>query len=344
MFEPQKFAILGGTGNHDLDAGVLHWINQWGACQLKFHHLDMDTFADIEDDFKIEGNENLTGKHVIVFQSMHNLRLMHQFLMLAWAAKFQYGAASIIGVVPFYMYRRQDHPEKPEEIHRNLWLAHNMAANGVSKLVLCDIHSLITLENCRKEGIEVWNVDPTPAYSFQVKTWVERAHQEGREFYVYSPDLGSVTRALVLAKELGVKLAVTPKHRLPTGKVEMIQDPDIIERLCQQHKTDLIIADDQLSGATVVMCDDEVATGGTAKLTAQRLVNEIGAYEVLFYATHPVCTPGWKRVFVADNAFTHIFLGNTIPRGYEKATGGKITEVDLSQVIAQQLFKVMHKA
>ncbi|MBT4349389.1 ribose-phosphate pyrophosphokinase [bacterium] len=344
MFDSQEFAIIGGTGNHDLDAKVLHWINQWGGCHLKFHHLDMDIFSDGEDDFNIEGSENLTGRHVIVFQSMYNMRLMNQFLTLAWSAKTEHGAKSIIGVVPFYMYRRQDHPEKSEEIQRNLWLAHQMAANHVDKLILCDIHSLVTMKNCEKEGIEVWNVDPTQAYTSQIQVWAELARQEMREFYVHSPDLGSVARSLVLARALDAKLAVTPKHRLPTGEVEIIKDTGLIKRLCRQHKTKRIVVDEDLVGATVVLCDDEISTGSTAKLNAQRLVKEIGVHEVLFYASHAVCTPGWKRVLVKGNAFTRIFLGNTIPRGYEKATGGKIIEVDLSLEIARQLFLVMHQA
>lgn len=48
-----------------------------------------------------------------------------------------------------------------------------------------------------------------------------------------------------------------------------------------------------------------------------------------------------KDFIIINNLLSKKYFGNTIPRHYDKATGGKVTVVDISQVIAQRLFKLI---
>ncbi|MCK4554331.1 hypothetical protein KAU19_05235, partial [Candidatus Parcubacteria bacterium] len=101
MFNSKNFVALSGIGNHPLDIKIINVINKLGRANLKFLHLDMDEFPDGEQDFRIPAYQKIKGKHVLLFQSMHkHIRgLGSQFLTLAWAAKYQYDAKSIIATV-----------------------------------------------------------------------------------------------------------------------------------------------------------------------------------------------------------------------------------------------------
>ncbi|MDD4610597.1 MAG: ribose-phosphate pyrophosphokinase-like domain-containing protein [Patescibacteria group bacterium] len=344
MFVPANVMVFSGTGNHDLARDILAKFGELGSCRLQFSHLNMDTFPDGESDLRIPDWKDIRGKTVILFQSMPTSELADQFLALAWAIKHQYGASEIVAVVPFMLYRRQDHPENMDEIHRNLWLIQNMKANGVDKLILCDIHSGVTLANCEKVGIQAWNVDPTPAYRQHLQMRQDVAMRGGRKLFVYSPDRGSVGRAVTLAKELGVGVAVTLKKRLHSGEV-MIDDEakKIIEELRATHNVEIILADQTLAGQSVVMREDELSTGGTAHKTGRMLMNDLRVHEVFFCATHAVCAPGWKRKLIDRSPFAHIYLGDTIERPYAKATGGMVTPVSMAGVIAVTLFEVLSR-
>ncbi|MCK4554361.1 ribose-phosphate pyrophosphokinase [Candidatus Parcubacteria bacterium] len=345
MVNSGNYIALGGIGNHALDVKIVEVINKFGNCDIKFLHLDMDQFADGEQDFRIPEYQKIKGKHVLLFQSMHkNVRgLGSQFLTLAWAAKYQYGAKSIIAIVPFLLYRRQDHVENMREINRNLMFIQSMKNNGVDKLILCDIHSETTLTNCAKIGIEAWNVDPTPAYVAYLKVLVDMAYKHNRKFFIYSPDAGSIGRAVPLAKKLGVTVAINFKERAHTGKVKKGKDPTEAElkKLKEKYEIEIIVANEKLKGADVAMREDEITTGNTARTAGLYLKNELGVNELTFIATHPVCVSGWRRRFIDNTPFNHIYFGNTIPKDYRKSTGGKATRVDMSQVIGSQLYEII---
>ncbi|MDD5071159.1 MAG: ribose-phosphate diphosphokinase [Patescibacteria group bacterium] len=350
MVIQNSFVVLGGTGNHDLDKGILAVVNDLARTRLSFLHLNMDDFSDGEDDFRITHPEKIAGKHVILFQSLHSdsrQNLERQFLTLAWAAKFQYGAKSIVAVVPFMSYRRQDHPEKTDEIHRNLWLLHNMKANGVDKLILCDIHSCVTLENCKKVGIEAWNVDPSAAFAEILKPRVDLSRSRSQPFFVYSPDKGSIRRAVSLAREFGVPVIVSLKNRLHDCSVAAEENPEKLTtievelaELQEKFGVPISLAEESLNGASICIREDELSTGATAVLTGKSL-KQAGAKEIFFCATHPVCTKGWKRKIIDNNPFDAIILGDTVPRPYRKETGGEVITVSMARVIANQLFVII---
>lgn len=342
MHRADHFAVIGGTGNHDLDRHTIEVVNDLGFENLDFMNLNIDVFPDGEQDFRIDQFHDLRDKQLILMQSSYNDDLLIQFLQLAWAAKFQYGVRSITAVVSFLRYRRQDHPEIPEEINRNRWVAQMMAACGVDRIILCDVHSEETIKNMEEVHIEVHNVSSAPAFAAKLRAYVEVARSQGQKFFVYSPDKGSIARAISLARELQVELIVTLKKRLHTGEAAIDDDPGKLEELIAQYHYPLELASrEKVAGSIVVIKDDEINTGGTCRLTGWHVRDKLGAAQVICCLTHPVCAPGWKRKFFDNNPFDNIFFGNTIPRNYEKSTGGAITTVHMSQVLGNELFRVM---
>ena len=109
-----------------------------------------------------------------------------------------------------------------------------------------------------------------------------------------------------------------------------------------EYDIEIVFADEKLAGAEVCIREDEAATGGTANGSGHKLLR-LGAYKVHFCVTHPVCTPGWKRKLFSNNPFDLVMFGNTIERHnrYKSTTGGIVTRIDLSKVIAHKLFEVM---
>ncbi len=336
-----NFAFISGNGNYPLSSMVLDRLRELSGVDLQFLHLNSDYFADGEPDLMIPRYKDLLGRHLVIFQSMTSLKRIDELLTLVWAAKHQYGAESVICVVPFCAYRRQDHPDKPAEIERSRYLANQLAAAGATKVIFCDIHSKRVVVNFQEHGIEVVNVSAAPAFAQNLLPLVTRYRQQGLQVIVDSPDLGSFERAVSLAKLLGTPIALGLKNRLSTGQTELMSGAErLLAELREIHSDIVLLSDDSLTDAVVVQLDDEVASGGTSQKRARHLLVNTGVKEVIFCGTHTVLTPGWRRTFLDPevNQFSRIFCANTIHRSYEKKTGGAITTVDISPVIADALY------
>lgn len=340
--DPKKFMILSLTGNHDLDEGIIGEINNECHAKLRFSHLNLGRFPDGESDVRIPDYQAILGKHVVLMQSAYDHNLMLELLDIAYACKHQYGAKSLTVVMPFMYYRRQD-AKRDSEINRSKWLAHNLKSNGADNVILCDIHSQTTLRDFREVGINVCNVDPNLAYARHLRLSIQIAEEDGRGFYIYVPDEGSIPRAKPLAELLNVPIAINLKVREENGSVARIYDENRIKELEDKYQVKLVEVDESLAGASFCIREDELSTGGTAAMAAVFLKKEIKAHEVLFCGTHAVCADGWKRKIIDPDIFDNIFLGNTIPRGYYNSTGGKISTVDISHQLATQIILMIRK-
>ncbi|OGI87248.1 hypothetical protein A2995_01035 [Candidatus Nomurabacteria bacterium RIFCSPLOWO2_01_FULL_33_24] len=341
MITQSKFAIVGGTGNHDLDKHVIAWINDTAGTNFKFFNINFDDFPDGESDRRIENYGELKNKIVVLLESTYSDHLWNQFLELSWAIKYQYEAKTIIAVQPFMHYRRQDQGNKKNEINRNRRACYEMKKNGIDKLLLLDIHSKATLENCKEAGIEAFNVSGAGPFADRLKPILHITKKQGQKFYIFSPDEGSVIRAINVAKILGVEVILSLKNRKHEGETVIINSKEKVKTISKKYGCQLLLATDELiKDSTVVIIEDELSTGGTAKLTGSDLKKK-KARDIIFCATHPVCVSGWKRKFIDETPFSRIFFGNTIPRPYEKRTGGKITDVFMSAVIASELLNIM---
>ena len=337
-----KFVVMGGTGNHEADRHVLQWINNVAKLNLKFCHINFGEFPDGEPDTRIENFESIGGKIAIIFQSVYNDKLKEQLLDFAYACKYQYGAVIVIVVMSFPRYRRQDHGERIFEINRNHKFIHELKADGVDKLILCDIHSQETLDNCAKEGIAAYNVPCAQVFADRLAPVIEMIEKEGQSFYVYSPDAGSIPRAINLAKILGRPIMADLKNRSHDLDVNLVKDADRLAEFSKKYQHEIIAADKELiNGSVLCIIEDELSTGGTAALAGSYLKKEMGAAKLIFCATHPVCCPGWKRKLIDGKVFDMILFGSTIPRTYEKETDGQITNVYVTKLVAQQLLVVM---
>lgn len=348
----KNILVYGGTSHHSFDSRVLATVNQLTNLDLKFSHLWYHTWPDGEPGFRPEDHRQVAGKDIIVFACPINAKLKNELSDLITALKHQYEARSVIAVFSFMMYRRQDHEDIEHEITRLRWFIRDLRHWGTDRLVVCDPHSLQhTKKYCEEFGLSLHVSDPTKLFAIVVKD-VVTALGGADSFKIYSPDFGSVRRAVSLARELGMDVVATPKRRI-NGRVLSVDNWDFLATLREVYGSDIDSVPfscdlSDLKGKHVLMREDEIDTGSTAILTAWRL-REIGATSIRLIATHPVCSPGWKIKFFPHaeaEPFDTIWLGNTRPRGreeteYEGSTGGRIEEVDIAPVIAGTLRQVI---
>ncbi|MCF7820160.1 MAG: ribose-phosphate diphosphokinase [Candidatus Pacebacteria bacterium] len=334
----ENFIILSGTGHYELADKTIQWINNSAGSDFKFSHINFDSYPDGEDDFRIPKPEKIKDKNVIIFQSCNTLKLKEEFLTLVFACKKQYQAKKVIAVMPFMMYRRQERQEKFLEINRNLQFVTEMKAVGVDEILLCDIHSETALTYFKEAGITVHNTSGAKIFAELLEPVLDKEEN----VVIYSPDKGSIVRAINLAKLLHLPVLFNLKERSAEGTVEQKElEESVLQSLREEFDYPVRPAEN-LDGQVVIMVEDEIATGSTAKMTAKKL-KERGAKKLIFCATHPVCTSGWKRTFVEDSPFDKIILGNTVDRGYKKSTGGKVTNASMHPVLAIKLLSVIRE-
>lgn len=349
MLTGDRFIVYGGTAHHGFDAEVLRLINSVTGLGLEFSHCWYNIWPDGEPGFRLEDPATVSGRHALVFACPITDKYENNLKDLITACKRQYGAASVTAILSFMRYRRQDRSEHEHEITRLRWFISDLKHWGADRFVVCEPHSVEnTRRYCQESGLELHISDPTRLFADTVNPVIQTLGGADR-VSIYSPDMGSVGRAISLAKAIGARVLATPKRRV-NGRIEMVNSNDFIELVRARCRSDVPISCDldSIRGSHIFMREDEIDSGTSAATTAKRL-REAGAESVSFIATHPVCSRGWKMKlfpYREDAPFKMIWLGNTRPRGdgeteYEGSTGSKIIKVDMAPVIAEILIKVL---
>jgi len=333
-----KVLFYSGNGNHQLGAQILKQVTEYLGSTAKFSHTDFGEFPDGESDAQIPKYSNINGKVVVFYQSVFSTELFEEALELIWAMKKQYGAKHVIAVFPFMIFRRQDHKENMSEICRLRMAIDRLKHAGVDELITISPHSSKMAEFCEEFEIKMHEVDPSTLFASTIDAYTSEVP------VVYSPDRGSIPRAIALAKLTNSKVIFSLKERGLNNDTKILpkeqkQVEEIIKHYTEEGFTDIHYADaSRIKGQTIVMVEDEVSTGGTANKTGQRL-KQLKAKEIIFLAVHPVFVSGWRRKLFDDEPFDKVIMGNTIPRDYGKQTGGLIHTVDTSGLLGKGLFK-----
>ena len=141
------------------------------------------------------------------------------------------------------------------------------------------------------------------------------------DIVVVSPDAGGAKRASVLAKKLGVEMAIFAKTREKANEVSSMT----------------LVGD--VRGKRCVLVDDMVDTGGSLCKGAEELIR-LGAKEVHAVATHGVLSPPALDRLNASPIVSCVFA-DTIPLAEKAAACPKIEVVSVAPLLAQSI-KVLH--
>lgn len=257
---------------------------------IEMGKMNIQRFADGE--FEVCFEESIRGAEVYLVQSTFpNSDNLMELLLMIDAAK-RASAATIVAVLPYFGWARQDRKDKPRVSIAAKLVADLLSVAGIDRLITMDLHA------DQIQGFFNVPVDHLYASSIFIP-YIKSLKLE--EMVIASPDVGGAKRANSYAKYFDVPLVLCHKQRAKANVVENMT----------------VIGD--VEGKNVIVVDDIVDTAGTITKAAD-LLKSRGAKSVRALCSHPVMSdPATQRV--DDSALTEIIFTNSIPySGSAKAT------------------------
>ncbi len=202
------------------------------------------------------------------------------------------GAARVTAVTPYLAYARKDRRTKPHDPVTTRYVAQLFEALGTDAVVVLDVHNPAAFEN----AFRIRNVALTAAPLFV--DYATKLAGAGEKLCVVSPDLGGGKRAELLRAALEAALGK------PVGK-----------GFAEKHRSGGVVSGDmfvgEVEGATVLLVDDLISTGGTL-LRAALAARQGGAKKVIALATHGLFMPGAAQV-IADGSIDRFVITDSVP-------------------------------
>ncbi len=266
------------------------------------------SFADGE--FQPSFEENIRGTDVFLVQSTHppsdNLL---ELLMMIDAAR-RASARSIVAVIPYFGYARQDRKDKPRVSIASKLVANLLSAAGVNRIITLDLHA------DQIQGFFDVPVDHLYASSVFIP-YLKTLHLDNLTFA--SPDTGGTRRAGSYAKYFHTDFVICYKHR---------SKPNEIAKMA-------LVGD--VKNRNVILLDDIVDTGGTLCKAAQ-IIMDNGAKSVRAMVTHPILS-GNALELIEASALAELIVTDTIPIKKESPKLKMITTSDLFAEVIRRLKK-----
>jgi ribose-phosphate pyrophosphokinase len=251
---------------------------------------------DFEDgEHKVRPLDSVRDRDVYVIQSLHggpnesaNDKLAR--LLFFIGALKDVGAARVTVVAPYLCYARKDRRTKPNDPVTTRYIAQLFEAVGADVMVTLEVHNPAAFENafrCRTMALTA-----TPLFVDYAKALA------GESLCVVSPDPGGVKRAELFRETLEAEMGK------PIGK-----------GFADKHRSAGVVSGDlfvgDAAGATVLIIDDLISTGGTL-LRAARVARKSGAKRVIALVTHGLFMSGAAEV-VADPAIDRLVVTDSVP-------------------------------
>ena len=260
-------------------------------------------FADGE--FEPSFEETVRGAEVVLIQSTPppSDNLMELLLMIDAAKRAS--AKTIIAVMPYFGFARQDKKGKPRVPIGAKLVANLLTAAGVDRIMTIDLHAQ------QIQGFFEVPVD----HLFASELFIEDIKNlKLPNLVVASPDMGGSKRANTYANFLQSGLVVCYKDRKEANKVGGM----------------LLIGD--VKGKDVVIIDDMVDTAGTLTKAADLMITE-GANSVRAYCTHGVLS-GKAYENLDNSQIQELVITNTIPKEHKSK---KVREISVAKLFAQTI-------
>jgi ribose-phosphate pyrophosphokinase len=236
------------------------------------------------------------GSDVFVLQSLHggpaqspNDKLCRLLFFLA--TLHDAGAARLTAVVPYLAYARKDRRTKPHDPVTTRYVAQLLEAVGADAVMTLDVHNIAAFENAFR--CRTIHLDSRALFAPRLRALV------GEDpVVVASPDPGGVKRAQ-LFRETFERLLGRP---VGTAFAEKRRSGGLVSG-------DLLVG--EVRGATVILVDDLISTGGTMRRCAEACLAH-GAARVLAVAAHGLFTGGAAEA-MASPALTRTLVTDTVP-------------------------------
>ena len=257
---------------------------------------------------------SIRGADVFIVQSLGepvNDNLMELLIMVDAATRAS--AGSIVAVIPWYAYSRQDRKTKPREPITARLVANMILTAGANRVMTMDLHV------GQIEGFFSFPVDHLTAMHTFVDYFTGQGFKDAEDAVVVAPDTGEVKVAKRLADHLGLPWAIVNKLRRQTGQSEVTH----------------VIG--EVKGRQAILIDDIISTGGTTVGAAESIL-DWGATEVYAAATHPVFAgPAYERL--EESPIKEVIVTDTLPLKKDKPRD-KIRVLTIAPLLANTIRNV----
>jgi ribose-phosphate pyrophosphokinase len=291
-----------------------------------------DKFSNTEIRVKVENN--IRNKHMFIVQTGTYLSdksysindyLMETLIMIDTCRRSMVKSISLI--MPCYPYARQDKKEESREPITSKLIANMLISAGIDRLVVMDLHSAqiqgffdIPVDNIYSLNLVI---DYASKYLFNGYTTDEKREK----FIVVSPDAGATKRTLKFAKEMKLNTVIMHKQRNYSKK-------NCVEKMM------LIGEPEEVSGKTALILDDMTDTFGTVIRTAEMLVENYNAKDVICIVTHGILSgPAIDRINASDY-IKKVVVSNSIPQSLNLEKCDKLEIFNISKLISEVLRRI----
>jgi ribose-phosphate pyrophosphokinase len=294
------FKVFSGTSSRYLAEKICKSLD----CPLG--QMNIEHFADGE--FSVSYEESIRGYHVFLIQSTFpDANNLMELLLMIDAAK-RASAKSIIAVIPYFGWARQDRKDKPRVAIGAKLVADLLSVSGINRLITMDLHA------DQIQGffdVPVDHLYGSSIFIEEMRSW------NLKNAVIATPDVGGTKRANAYAKHLNLPLVICYKLRKKANEISEMQ----------------IIGD--VTGMDVILVDDIVDTAGTITRAADLMMAQ-GANSVRAVASHAVMSdPASTRV--DNSSLTEIIFTDSIP--YSKKSG-KVKIVSVAELFATAIIRV----
>ena len=302
MSEKAPVMVFSGTNSRYLAEKICASLD----CPLG--KMNITHFADGE--FAVSYEESIRGAHVFLVQSTFpNSDNLMELLLMIDAAK-RASAKSVVAVIPYFGWARQDRIDKPRVSIGAKLVADLLSVAGIDRLITMDLHA------DQIQGF--FNIPVDHLYASAVfLPYIESLKL--KDLVIATPDVGGSKRASTFSKYLGVPLVLCNKSREKANEVASMQ----------------IIGD--VTDKNVVLVDDIVDTAGTITKAANIML-DAGAKSVRAIASHCVMSdPASFRV--QESSLTEIVFTDSIP--YSKKCA-KVKQLSIADMFAETIKRVVN--
>ena len=311
---------MSGNGNgYKIFSGSSNVPFAQAVCAQLERPLSKATVSRFSDgEIQIEIGENVRGADTFVIQSTcrdANQNLMELLIMID--ALKRASAGSIVAVIPYYGYARQDRKVAPRTPITAKLVADLIEAAGATRVVSMDMHA------GQIQGFFNIPFDHLYAAPVLLDDMKRKFDGQSDELVVVSPDACGVERARAYSKRLGAGLGIVDKRRIKPNVAEVLN----------------VIGD--VSGKVAIILDDMIDTAGTLTQAANALVDN-GALRVFAYATHAVLSgPAVERI--QKCAVEEVVVTDTIPLSPAARSCAKVKQLSTARLFAEAV-KRIHSA
>ena len=302
--------LIAGNGNLPLAEEIAKYL------KMELGEVEVGRFSDGE--ISVSLSKTVRGRDVFVIQSTSapvNENLM-ELLVLIDALK-RASAGRITAVIPYFGYARQDRKARARDPITAKLVANLLTTAGADRILTMDLHAP------QIQGffdIPLDHLYGSPILAKHCKKIISSEENEGKDWVVVSPDVGSVSRNRDFAAKVNLPLAIVDKRRPKANAIEVMN----------------VIGD--VEGKSCIMVDDMIDTAGTICQGAQALIDN-GAKEVFACCIHGVLS-GAAMERLTASPIKKVILTNTINVPKEILDNPKIKQVSVANIFAKAITRI----